>query len=273
MAGHAMGERSEIEALLHRILEFVLRHRPLGAGQRRRRHRHLVDRRLHLVADGRQRAEIGDDRVEIARREHAEEARRHHHRERHAVRPHALGQRALDVSVAPRAKPGVAVGREVGALHGEERLVEGLEAARQPQFEIGAADRRRQAWRMAIAASADGVDQIPAALDGRLRHGGGAARGQRRQRDHHKSKHEPPAIAPAATPGAMTIANRPILSPRKRRRLRHRSGRQHDLGRPLRKRQRRRVGVAADDRRHDRGVGDTQAAHAAHAQRFVDRCA
>ncbi len=125
----------------------------------------LVDRRRRLLLHRLDGAQIGNDGVEIARREDFIEIRRHDRGEPHAVRPLALLQRLLDVGIAPVADAGLLVLRDVRGGHLERRLVE-LEPARQIALE----DRRAALAlrRVAVLAGEDGVDEILAALDRRL---------------------------------------------------------------------------------------------------------
>jgi hypothetical protein len=132
---------------------------------------HLVDRIGHLVLDRLERAQIGDDAVEVTRRENLIESGRHDFGEPHAVRADALLQRGLDLRVGPIADAGLLVGRDVGRGDVERRFVE-TQAPRQRLVELRAVRSHR---RVAVVAGHHRIDQLLAALDRRLRrdrHGG-----------------------------------------------------------------------------------------------------
>src|SRR6516165_12504331 len=67
MTFHAMGGGSEIKSAHDRIAQRRLLERLLGAGNEFDVHRSLVDRRLDLIADRRDRTNIGDHCSKIAR--------------------------------------------------------------------------------------------------------------------------------------------------------------------------------------------------------------
>ena len=161
-----MADGDEIEAALDLVVEVGLRIGLLGARENVMRQRDLVDRVRHLVLDRLQAAQIGDDGVQIPRREDRIERRRHDLGDRHAVRALAGQQHRLDLRIGPVADAGLLVRRDVRRGDLERRLVEAQTAGI-----ILAGDRgRRPLRRVAIGAGHDGVDQIAAALDRRLRH-------------------------------------------------------------------------------------------------------
>jgi hypothetical protein len=82
-----MADGDEIETALDLVVEIGVRHRLLGAREHLVRDLHLVDRRRNLVADRLDRAQVGDDAIEIARRENLVEAGRHYLGEVNAVGP------------------------------------------------------------------------------------------------------------------------------------------------------------------------------------------
>ena len=104
-----MSDGGEIEALLHFVVHHRFRERLVAARQHMLELRHLVDRVRHLVADGLDRAQIGDDRIEVAVGHDVVEIRRHDHRDLHAVRSFARAQDRLDVRVGPGADAGFLV--------------------------------------------------------------------------------------------------------------------------------------------------------------------
>src|SRR5229473_7175237 len=84
MTFHAMSDGREIKSALDRIAQRRLVERLLGAGNEFDVHRSLVDRRLDLIADRRDRTNIGHHRIKIARRQDLIEGKRHLRREGYA---------------------------------------------------------------------------------------------------------------------------------------------------------------------------------------------
>jgi hypothetical protein len=74
---------------------------------------HFIDRLRHLVFDRLQRAEISDDRIQIALADDLVKIGRHDHRELHAIWTHAGAQRRLDLRVGPGANTGLLILRDV----------------------------------------------------------------------------------------------------------------------------------------------------------------
>src|SRR6266852_6878855 len=131
MTFHAMGDGREIKSALDRIAQRRIVERLLGAGNEFDVHRSFVDRRLDFIADRPDRTNIGDHRIKIARSQNLIEGKRHLRREGYAVEGHmvganAFGQSTLEFVCVPGTDPGGGVGRDVGALHQEGRLVPSL---------------------------------------------------------------------------------------------------------------------------------------------------
>jgi hypothetical protein len=84
------------------------------------------------------------------------------------TRPHSGHQRVLDLGIAPASNSGFGIGRDVRGGRDKGRRRQRQAATRQGPV----ADRLAfgVARRVAIAAGHDGVDEIVAALDRRLRH-------------------------------------------------------------------------------------------------------
>ena len=167
MTDHAVAERHEILAALDRVLEigFV---GLLGVGEGRDRERRLVFGLLHGVLDLGDRAQIGDDRILVARREKGIDRRGHVGRKLAAVAAFALLDRDLDLTVGPGAEAGLAVGRQIRAFHRVLRSLEGLRAAGEPLVELQIERAAGPARSMAIVAPADAVDEVGAALGQQL---------------------------------------------------------------------------------------------------------
>ena len=186
VAFHAMADGDEIEAALDRVGEVRLAHGLVGAGWRGAGDGRLVDRGLNRVGDRRNRTHIGDHGVDIARREHLVISGRHDRGERHAVRSHALLQRALELRGSPPADAGFPVWGYIRAPDREGRLVEDLRPARQAPGIVEHA--ARPARRVAIAAGENAIDQIVTALHRGLGTHRGHVTGKRRQGNDHVSK-------------------------------------------------------------------------------------
>ena len=129
VAFEAMADRRQVRATAHLVLHVALAEAAVGERERLVRDRRAVDRCGDHVLHRRQRAQVDDDRVEIARHERLEEVCGHHGqglaRERAARRPLAVRDRALDLGIGPRADAGVAVGGDVRRDDREWRDVDG----------------------------------------------------------------------------------------------------------------------------------------------------
>src|SRR6266849_5566883 len=184
VAFHAMGDRGAIEAPPGRIAERLFGERFFSAGNGLDVHRRLVDRRLHDVAHWRERAQVRDQRIEVTRRQYLVEREGHLRREPPAVRPDAVREGALDVTVAPRADPRLAIGRDIGTLDGVRRRVPGSRPAGEALLHDESA---RSPRRMAPVTGHDGIDEIAAALDWCL----GGRDTDRHEARGHAQDHEP----------------------------------------------------------------------------------
>ena len=92
MALHAMSNGDEIEPAFHLVAEIGLGHGFLGARKHLVRDLHLVDGIPHPIADRLERAQIGDDAIEIAGSEDLVEAGGHDLSQMVARGPYALQQ-------------------------------------------------------------------------------------------------------------------------------------------------------------------------------------
>src|SRR5262249_29109148 len=160
MALHAMRNGDQIEALFDLVAHHAFRERFLAARNYILNLRHFVDRIFNLVADGLERAQIGNDGIEVAIGHDVIEARRHNHCHMHAVWPYAGAHDRFDVRVGPGPDAGVLVRSDVWCGHFEWRFIPG-----QTTRKILAGDcRGRTLRRVTVAAGQNAIDQVIAAL-------------------------------------------------------------------------------------------------------------
>ena len=185
VAFEAVADRRQVGTAARLVLHVGVGEAAVGDGERLALDRRAIDRHRQGIAHRRQRAQIDDDGVEVARQDGLEEVGGHRRAQRLAGERPALGalavrDRALDLGVAPGADAGLPVGRDVRGEAGVRRNVEADAAA----GELLAGDRSPFAVLgcVAIAAGQDRRHQVAAALERRAlrqrrRHGAGERKG------------------------------------------------------------------------------------------------
>ena len=128
------------------------------------------------------------DSVKVARRQNLVESEWHLRGNGHPTRPYPVDERALEVGLAPGAETGVAIRRDVRALHRVGGRIPGLRSAGKSALHH---EGRPLSRRVAAVAGHHRVDEIAAALQRRLRTRGGKRNGERTGRDERKACHAP----------------------------------------------------------------------------------
>src|SRR6185437_7116254 len=118
MTLHAVADSGEIETAFNLVFQIGGIDRLLGPRDHLLLHRHVIDRRRHLVAHRLDALDIGHDRIEIGRQKDSVKFGRHD-RDRLAVLRYAGEQELFDIGRAPGPYPRLFIRRDVRRRHVE----------------------------------------------------------------------------------------------------------------------------------------------------------